>query len=81
MSRALRDSQKKHWQNNYLTAVTKHSRPILKPFLESKQISLFQKTLKNQLSKMNLSVLAVPWHGCQKKNTIKPICRKIAPQH
>ena len=76
MSRALRDSQKKkHWQNNYLTALTKHSRPILKPFLESKQISLFQTTLKNQLSKMNLSVLAVPWRGCQKK-----IVRKIAPQ-
>ena len=52
MSRALRDSQKKkHWQNNYLTALTKHSRPILKPFLESKLIFTFLKNPKKSAFK------------------------------
>ena len=52
MSRALRDSQKKkHWQNNYLTALTKHSRPILKPCLESKLIFTFLKNPKKSAFK------------------------------
>jgi hypothetical protein len=76
MSSVLHSSQKKKYlPNHYLTALTKYSRPILKLFLQSELIFTLLKTLKSQFSKMNLSVLAVPWHGCQKKN-----CRKIAPQ-
>ena len=52
MSRALRGSQKKkHLQNNYLTALNKHSRPIVKPFLESKLILAFLKNPKKSAFK------------------------------
>ena len=51
MSRALRDSQKNKLQNNYLTALTKHSRPILKPFLENKLIFTFLKNPKKSVFK------------------------------
>ena len=77
MSRALRGSQKKkkkHLQNNYLTVLTKHSRPILKPFLKKTDFHFSKKTLKSQLSKMNLSVLAVPRRGCQKKKKLQKNC-------
>ena len=59
--------------------LTKRLVPITRPFLQSQLIFTFLKNLGKLVLKMNLSVLAVPWHGCQKKNTIKTICRKIAP--
>ena len=52
MSRALRGSpKKKHLENNYLIALTKHSRLILKPFLESKLIFTFLKNPKKSAFK------------------------------
>ena len=76
MSRALRGSQKKHLQNNYLTALTKHSRPILKPFLESKLIFTFLKNPKKSAFKNESKCIsrALAWLS-KKKN-----CRKIVPQ-
>ena len=72
MSRALRDSQKKkHWQNNYLTALIKHSRPILKPFLESKLIFTFLKNPKKSAFKNESKCISRALARLSKKNLQK----------
>ena len=77
MSRALRGNQKKkkkHLQNNYLTALTKHLRPILKPFLESKLIFTFLKKPKKLAFKNESKYIS---HALARLSKKKKIAEKL----